>query len=279
VLAFFQKLFAVIAAITAFAMPSIAWAQDPVGQPLWEIGVGGLAVSQQAYPGAAANVNRGLVLPFLIYRGEYLRADRGGAGIRALKTSDFELDVGVAAEFGSSSNAVEARQGMPDLGTLVEFGPRLKWHIGAGPGGGRLRLDLPVRGVFDLSDHLARKGLAFEPELIFERRALGGWSYRTGIGALWGDRHLSDTFYGVAPVYANSGRPAYVADSGLIAWRLSASFSRSLSPDLRLFGFAHADTVAGAANESSPLVQRTNGLSVGMALTYTWMRSDSRAAD
>lgn len=272
----YQKSMFAVAVATA-AAPSLA--QESAALPLWEIGAVGVTVSQQAYPGASGRVNRGLALPFLIYRGEFLRADRGGAGIRTLKTPTFEVDVGVAGSFGASSDDIAARRGMPDLGTLVEFGPRLKWHLGEGPGKGRFRAEFPLRGVFDLNDRLAHKGMAFEPELIFERRAEGGWSYSTSIGAVWGNKRLADTFYGVAPVYATPGRTAYVADSGLIAWRLSASLSRQLSPDLRLFGFARADSIAGAANVSSPLVQQKTGASVGLGLTYTWKQSESRAAD
>ena len=270
---------AVTIAVATAAAPSIADEQRASGLPLWEIGAVGLAVSQQAYPGAAQRVNRGLALPYLIYRGEILRADRGGAGIRALKTPTFEIDIGVAASFGSNTNDVEVRRGMPELGTRVEFGPRLKWHLGAGPGNGRLRAEFPLRSVFDLNDGLAHKGVAFEPRLILEGRAPGGWNYSTSIGALWGNRRLADTFYGVAPVYATAGRAAYVADSGLVAWRLSAEFSRPLSSDLRLFTFARVDSVAGAANEDSPLVQRKAGASVGLGLAYTWRRSTRGAAD
>jgi outer membrane scaffolding protein for murein synthesis (MipA/OmpV family) len=265
--------------LAVLAFPCMALAQQAPGLPLWEIGAVGLAVSQQAYPGAKEHVRRGLALPFLIYRGEYLRADNGTAGIRALKTPDVELDIGFAGAFGARSSSIDVRQGMPDIGTLVEFGPRLKWHLGTTSGKGRLRLELPLRGVFDLNDHLTHRGLVFEPELIYEGHAAPGWRYRTGIGALWGNQRLADTFYGVAPLYATATRPAYVAQSGLIAWRLSASFSRDLSPDLSLFGFAHADSVAGAANAASPLVQRRTGLSVGLGLTYTWMRSARLASD
>ena len=185
----------------------------------------------------------------------------------------------MAASFGSNGNDIEVRRGMPELGTRVEFGPRLKWNIWQGAGNGRLRAEFPLRGVFDLNDGLAHKGMAFEPKLIFEGRASGGWSYSTSIGAVWGDRRLADTFYGVAPLYATAQRAAYLADSGLIAWRLSAEGSRNLTPDLRLFGFARADSVAGAANEASPLVPRKAGASVGLGFAYTWKRSTRRAAD
>jgi outer membrane protein len=263
--------------VSLAAAPALA--QEPPGLPLWEIGAVGYAASQQAYPGASARVNRGLALPFLIYRGEYLRTDRASVGIRAVKTPIWEVDIGVAASFGASSEEIEVRRGMPNLGTLVQFGPRLKWMIGEGPGQGRFRAEFPLRGVFDLDHGLAHKGMAFEPELIYERRGAGGWNYSTSIGAVWGDRQLADMFYGVAPVYVTAGRPAYVADSGLITWRLAASVSRDLSPDLRLYGFARADSVARAANESSPLVQQKTGTSIGLGLVYTWKRSERLAAD
>jgi hypothetical protein len=163
-----------LAAIWITSIPAVAQS-TAASLPLWEIGGFWVGVSQQAYPGSDQQVNRGLGLPFLVYRGQFLRADRETAGLRAIKTPRFELDIGVAGSFGESSDDIEARQGMPDLGTLVEFGPRVKWNLGAGPGGGAWRLELPLRGVFDLSDSGEHRGVAFEPRLVFQRRAKAGW--------------------------------------------------------------------------------------------------------
>jgi outer membrane scaffolding protein for murein synthesis (MipA/OmpV family) len=58
-----------------------------------------------------------------------------------------------------------------------------------------------------------------------------------------------------------------------------ASLSRQLTDDIRIFGFARIDSVAGAANRDSPLVRRTNGASVGVGLIYTFSRSTARAVD
>lgn len=247
--------------------------------PLWEIGAVGVGVSQQAYPGATQRVGRGLVLPYLIYRGKYFRADRESVGVRAINTPTVELDIGFAAAFGASSDDIEARRGMPDLGTLVEFGPRLQWHFGRAPGNGRLRAEFALRGVFDLDDRLSQKGVAFEPRLVYERRGSGGWRYGTSAGAVFGNQRLADTFYGVAPAFATATRPAYTAESGLIAWRLGANMSRELTPNLRAFAFARLDSVAGAANRASPLVQRTTGTSVGVGLSYTFARSATLVSD
>ena len=208
-----------------------------------------------------------------------LRADRDTAGIRALKTQNFEIDIGVAGSFGPGSGSLDARQGMPELGTLVELGPRLKWQLGAAPGNGRWRAEIPLRGVFDLSNQVEHKGLSFEPKLIYERQSSSGWSYNASIGAIFADTKLAQTFYEVNNAQATPLRPAYAATSGLVAWRLGSSFSRSLSPDWRLFGFARLDTVAGAANELSPLVRQTTGATVGMGVSYNWMRSEKRGQD
>lgn len=264
---------AALAATAATAQPS---------EPLWEIGGGALAVSQQAYPGSDQQLRRGIALPYLLYRGETLRVDRGGAGLRAVKQPAFELDIGAAGAFGARSDDIEARRGMPDLGTLVEFGPRLTWHLDGGtpaPGAGRWRIELPLRGVFDLDDDLRHRGLSFEPELQYARRSSGGWSYGASIGLVFADRRLARTFYAVDDAFATAERPAYEAHAGLLATRLGLTVSRLLGPDWRLFGFARLDSVAGAANRASPLVRRSTGATLGVGVAWTWLRSERAAAD
>lgn len=256
-----------------------ARAQERPAPPRWEIGAFAVGLSQQAYPGADRQVNRALALPFFVYRGEYLRADQDTAGLRAVKTETFELDLSFSGALGGRADEVPARQGMPRLGTLVEFGPRMRWTLARSPVWGRLRLELPLRGVFDLRDDLASRGLVAEPEATLERRHASGLTSSLSVGALLGDRRLADTFYGVAPAYATATRPAYAARAGLIGWRLQAAFTQPLSPDWRVFGFVRVDSVAGAANQDSPLVRRTTGATAGLGVAWTWMRSRQTGSD
>jgi outer membrane protein len=268
------------AALASLLAAGTASAQAPAAsKPLWELGGVALGVSQQAYPGSDQQVNRALALPFFLYRGPFLRADGETLGVRAVKTPTVEVDLGVAASLGSSSRQLDARRGMPTLGTLVEVGPRVKWQLGDGPAGAKWQANFPLRAVFDLSDSLSQRGLAFEPELVLSRNTSNGWSWSARGGLVAGNRKLNDTFYGVAPVFATAARPAYEAKSGLIAWRLGASASRPITPDWSFFTFARVDTVAGAANDNSPLVRQKTGTSVGLGVSYTWLRSERRAAD
>lgn len=260
-------------------LPVVTLAQENAGAaPLWELGVGALALSQPAYPGSDERVDRAIALPYLIYRGLWLRADDQGVGVRPIHTPEFEFDISAAASFGSDGDEVLARRGMPRLGTLVEFGPRLRWHLGGTRETGRWRLDLPLRGVFSLSDSLAYRGLVWQPGLGWQQRS-GPWRFDAGVSALVGNRRLASTFYGVDPACATAARPAYEAGAGLIAWRLSASVAREVGRDWRVFAYARMDTVAGARNRSSPLVRETTGATAAVGLSYTWLRSTARAAD
>ena len=252
-------------------------AQDKSELPLWEIGGFALGVSQQAYPGSDQQVQRALALPYVIYRGQFLRSDGNNVGLRTLNTDKLELDVGFAGSFGSGSNEITARAGMPKLGTLVEFGPRAKWKLSSVPGQGRWSVELPVRGVFDLSDSAAFRGIAAEPRLVFANRLPSGWDYSVSASALLGSLKLTDTYYGVSAVQALPGRPAFKAESGLIATRVGLAASKRLNNDWRFFTFARLDSVAGAANDNSPLVRQKNGFSVGAGISYTWLRSSEKA--
>lgn len=243
-------------------------------KPLWEVGLFGFGVSQTTYPGAAERTNRAFALPFFIYRGKFFRADENTVGVRALKTPTTELDIGFSGSFGASSNAVEVRRGMPSLGTLFEFGPRLKINLPAPMPGSRLRLELPLRAVFDVSDSFQGRGLSFEPELDFDVRVAAGTRLGAKFGLIFGDRKLNDYVYGVAPQFATAARPAYAGKAGLIASRLRLSTATRLSKDWDLFTFARYDSVAGAANQDSPLVRKSGGPSVGIGLAWTFWRSE-----
>jgi MipA family protein len=265
------------ASAQATEQASAAQASDalsPQTKPLWEIGALGLVASQSAYPGASAVTRRAIALPFFVYRGQVLRADQNTLGLRAIKTPRYEVDVGFSASLGSSAQDVLARAGLPDLGTLIEFGPRLKINLGdISQGPSPMRLEFPVRGVFDVSNRFALRGISIEPQWAIDLPDVAGWTSGAGVSLLWGSQKLGDTFYGVPAAQATATRPAYAATAGLIATRLSWGASRKITPDLRLLGYLRAESVAGAANRSSALIERNTGLSAGIGLVYTLGRS------
>lgn len=246
--------------------------------PLWEVGLAGGFAATPSYPAAAERTSRALALPYLVYRGEVLRADREGVGARLIYTRDVEFDIGLAASLPSRSTDSPARTGMPDLGTLIEVGPRLKWIVARPAPGSRLQIELPLRAVLEFNSGVKRQGLVFEPELKYEKHdANDDLRLNASASLVLGDRSLNSYFYGVTPEYSTTLRPAYEAQAGLIATRLSLSGSKKLNPDIRLFGFVRFESYAGAANLNSPLYRQSTGTSVGLAFAWTLGRSERLA--
>jgi MipA family protein len=244
-------------------------------RPLWEAGLAAFANQAPAYPGSAQRTRNAIALPYLIYRGRLLRAEQGTVGVRAARTETAELDIGFAGSFGSAASSNDARRGLPDIGTLVEFGPRLRWRLGPAFGG-NLAATVPLRGVFDLSNRFEYRGLALEPALSWGTRA-AGFNLGASVGLLIADERLADTFYGVAPAFATPTRPAYTARAGLVATRVGLNASRRVHPDWVVFGYARVDSVRGAANRTSPLVDKPTGSSFGVGVSWTFARSERPA--
>jgi len=248
--------------------------------PLWELGAAAGVASTPAYPASSDRTTRALVLPFGFYRGKVIRADRSGVSARMAHTDDYEFDVGFSGALPASSNDVAVRQNMPDLGTLVEFGPRLKVTLGRPTPGSRVRLVLPVRSVLEINSGVRGQGAAFEPELVYEtREAAPGWGFSVSGSLVVGDSQLNQYFYGVPAAYATPTRPAYEARAGLISSRLGLTASTSINKDVRVMGFVRFESYQGSANASSPLYLQSSGTSAGLLLMWTLGRSEARAQD
>jgi outer membrane protein len=78
-----------------------------------------------------------------------------GARLLNIKQSDFDFDL--ALSLPARSSDVPARRGMPDLRTLVEFGPRLKIKLAEPTQDSRLGLELPLRAVIEARGGLRRQ--------------------------------------------------------------------------------------------------------------------------
>jgi outer membrane protein len=270
---------ACLLATPAFAAPPVEPAGPP-NQPLWELGVAGGVVSTPSYPGAEDRETRVLALPIVIYRGKVFRSDQSGIGARLFRSDVAELDIGLAASLPARSDNVAARAGMPDLGALAEFGPRLKLRLAQFDERRGLRAELPLRAVIEGRGGLRHQGYTFEPRLVYEERSGDGkWRFDAHVAAVVGDGKINRYFYEVRPEYATATRPAYAADSGLILARVGLSMSRVVNRDLKVYSFLRAENYGVGANDDSPLHRRDKGVSAGVGLAWTWMRSARLASD
>ena len=269
-----------LALAAAFAyMGNMAAAQDEPdvdgsNRPLWEAGVAGFALESSAYPGAADRVQKGLVLPYFVYRGPILRAGGGTFGARMAKTDDFEVDIGFAGSLSALSDDITVRTGMPDLGFLLEFGPRVKYTLARPSANSLVRLEVPLRGVFEFQDGVHLQGLAFEPRITYDHRNLFvGTGISSSLGLIYGDKKFNQYLYGVPAVYATAQRDAYEAKAGLIAPRFQLTLNHAINKDVRVFGLTRFDAAHMGVNSSSPLHVKNSGVTVGFGMVWTLGRS------
>jgi outer membrane protein len=260
-----------VAALAALAC-SFAWAED---KPLWELGLGVGAFALPDYRGS--NQARGYVLPipYAVYRGEFLKADRKGVRGELFDTERVNLSVSLAASLPVDSSRNAARAGMPDLKPSVEIGPSLKLALWRG-GDDLLELRMPVRAAFTLESSPRSVGWVATPHLNLDlagRGALRGWNLGFLAGPVYGDRRQHDYFYGVAPQFATPTRPAYAARGGYAGMQFIVAASRRFN-GFWIGAFLRADTLRGAVFEGSPLVRRDTYVAGGAGIA--WILGESR---
>lgn len=252
--------------------------EAPQEKPLWEIGVAGGVGWLPDYPAAGQNHVNGIALPYVVYRGAFLRSDEKGLlRGRFVKSQDFELDVSLSGSFSVDSDDNDARRGMPDLDYLVEVGPRLQWTIARAAKWAKVDFELPVRAVFatDLKS-IDYVGVLAQPELAYQHANFleTGLALKLGVSASFADEKLQDYFYEVDAPFATPGRSVYDAEGGYLGSRVQISLTKPLGPALRAFLAGRVDFHQGAANEDSPLFREDVTYAAGVGLVWSFFRSE-----
>jgi outer membrane protein len=251
---------------------------DAPRQPLWELGVGAAALRLPDYVGADVSHSYLLPLPFLVYRGRWLRADREGARAVLIDAPGWELNLSVHASAPVRSHDNPARLGMANLPATVEVGPKLTTQLWtAADGSARLHASLPLRAVIGLTRSTPMLGTVLTPTLNLDLpRWSNGWNLGLQTGPKWGSQRLHGHFYGVSAADASGTHPAYTARSGYAGWQALAAVSQRF--DRTWIGaFVRYERLDGAAFADSPLVRQRQAVSVGLAVAWVLARSDEEA--
>lgn len=278
----------VVVVAMALALPaSGVWAQAPGAtpaataspspttasqeRPLWELGIGAGVLSLPHYRGSDQSHTWLLPVPYFVYRGDILKADRSGARAVLFESAriDFDLSVGAGAPTRSKDN--DARRGMDDLPPTVELGPNLNLTLARGA---RWKFDvrLPVRAAFSVEGSPRHTGFLAKPNLNLDLRLPGGWNLGLEGAAVLADRRFNAFFYEVSPEHATDTRPAYRARGGYGGLQGTLALSRRQG---RLWtgAFLKVDHLNGAVFADSPLVREHRQWSAGVAAVWVFATS------
>lgn len=251
-------------------------------QPKWELGAGAAAMSVPDYRGADEQRMYYLPLPYLIYRGDFLRIDRQKVQGLLARSERTVLDISLNASTPVNSGDNRTRAGMPDLDPTLEIGPSLEYFLRAPSRGNPfVSLRLPLRAVLGIAknlSHVRPLGWLTQPNVNVDWLNAGphrDWNYGASLGPLFATRTYHDYFYSVPAAYATPERPAYDAPGGYSGLRLTATVSRRVGK--YWFGaFFRYDNLQGVAFAGSPLLKKRNDLMAGFGAAYVFATSDER---
>jgi outer membrane scaffolding protein for murein synthesis (MipA/OmpV family) len=245
--------------------------------PLWEAGAGIAVIDFPDYRGSDERQSYVLPIPYFVYRGEILKADREGLRGQFFKNNRLDLHLSLNGSVPVDSTDNAARRGMPDLDPTLEIGARLDLKLLRKPDRSiEVTLGLPVRTVIasDFS-HSKNIGWVFEPQLNVDFRDVWpgeGWNLGLAAGPLYGDKRYHNYFYGVAPAFATLQRPAFTAAGGYAGSQILGAISKRF-PSFWVGAFARWDMLSGAVFEASPLVRQKDSFAAGFAITWIFGRS------
>lgn len=266
---------------TALVVLGFASAAPVVAQPAlprWEAGLGGIGLYAPDYRGADQMRVRAFPLPYLVYRGDWLRADREGLRARLFEGERVQFNFSAAIGLPVSSRRNEARRGMPEIDWVGEIGPAMNLRLARWDGGTELDLRLPLRAAFALDNGADYVGSVFSPSLRATFRDLpgtGGALLRVSTGPIFATSDYHRFYFGVEPQYATATRPAYRPAGGYSGWDLSVNAVK-FSGRWRMFAFAGADLIGGAQFEDSPLIRQRTTWSTGFGFAYVFYQSEER---
>jgi len=250
-------------------------------RPLWEAGIGGFAGSVPDYPAAGQNTFRALALPYLIYRGDFLRVggeeNRGAISGRFVKNDRFELDVSLSAAFPVDSSSNSARRDMPDLDSLFGIGPQFIFKLVNEPGHRRLNFNLQARSIYSTDfSSINHRGYVLNPEFKYTQEHVTDLDLKvfTSAGPIFATEKLMDYFYEVDDQYVTPSRQAYDADAGYLGSNITLGVSKRFNNRFRLILGTRLGLHHGATNDDSPLFREKLNLGVFTAFTWSFKQSE-----
>ena len=258
--------------LALLALPSHA-----AEKPLWEFGLGVGALEFPDYRGSDETRVYPVPVPYFVYRGPFLKADRDGLRGELFNREYVELSLSVNGTIPVSSEDNSARRGMPDLKPTIELGPSLELHLWHSTDRDvKLDLVMPLRVPITLESSPKSLQWVFAPRLNIDFENVAGytgWDFGAGIGPVFAADKFHDYYYSVPARFATPGRPEYRADGGYSGMHVLAALSKRY-PKYWVGAFLRYDWLGGAEFDDSPLMRRQNSLAGGVGIA--WMIGESK---
>jgi MipA family protein len=247
--------------------------------PLWEAGIGVGTLVLPAYKGSSTARVYIAPLPYFVYRGEILRANRDGVGLKVLGAQNWKLDLSLSGELPVESSGTK-REGMKNLPLVGEVGAVLKYDFFNSPSlQWQLRVPLRYATGIRLSG-LQSVGWISDPGVWVtgDVSLLGArWDWGASVNVNFQNETFNNFYYRVGAADATPTRSRYSASSGYSGADLRIGAIRRIGRFVAS-GFVGMSNISGATFGNSPLVQQTTNFYGGVALFWVFKKSNEVAA-
>ncbi len=263
-----------------FILNGTVFSQETVQKPLWELGLFNAAARIPHYRGSDEYKWYVLPLPYIIYRGDFIRANRDGVRGIFYESEFIETSISLYGNPPVSSDN-EAREGMSGLDAIFEVGPAIKWYMLGRHPMDSFYLRLAFRAAYSINfDHgfnTSYQGIRSGLNLIYSNQShfeKYGLSYGLNAGVDFSNSRFHSYFYNVDHEDVRPARPRYKSGSGYSGFSLAGILQKRLTDTLSLGFYSRWDNISGAVYDDSPLVKRDNNLTIGAALI--WKLAESK---
>jgi MipA family protein len=257
---------------TALLLAAACWAvaARAAEEPLWEFGLGLGAIAFNDYRGSDTVHAYPLPVPYVLYNGAFLKADRDG--VRGTLFNQDRLEINLSFNLTTPVRNDSERSGMPNLSSTVELGPSFDVHLfRSNDAKFKFDLRMPLRLAVTVQGSPQVVGWTFTPGLnldIADPLGFKAWNLGLLAGPLFAERRYNQYFYSVDSQYATPSRPEFQAQGGYAGTQTIVSLSKRY-PKFWVGLYIRYDSLDGAAFIDSPLVQRRSYFTGGFG--FAWM--------
>lgn len=236
-------------------------------EPYMEAGIALVGQASADYRGSHHYQPRVLPLPYFLYQGKIIKADRGGVRGEFWANHRFEFNVSVDGSLSGNSDNNALRAAMPKLSNAFEMGPSFNINVSGLNFNEGWSARFPLRAVFTVgADGVDYIGYLFNPRLTWRTpKTIYGWTPSFNVGFLLADKTYHRYYYDVAQEFVTDSRPFYQAGGGYSGLFTRLAFYKRL--ELWRFGVSFRyDNLSGAVFGDSPLVETKHYGSVSFGL-------------
>lgn len=244
-------------------------------KPLWEYGMFFGVGRLPHYPGSDEYEIYPLPLPYLLYHGRIVEADREGLKGVLYRSPRMETRLAFSG-LPPVDDDNEARKGMPELDPLLEAGISHNIYLRRSDTQ-QLYLHASARQVVSFDGPDARgEGFLGDIQLIFRHwdlRGDGKWTYGLRAGPRLASTDYHQYFYRVLPPEATPTRRAYDPHGGYGGFTFSQNLVFKRTARTSIGVYLRWLNLDGTVIRDSPLVRRRNDLILGAAVIRRFGKS------